>query len=247
LDKATERYNELLTTNRKLRDSITGLRHELGAYSTAWRKLEKKQAEVKKKMGELVQKTNDANSGRDGFQVRLLKMKELQTRERESSERELKELARKKEADAKLKAFLEEKIRNREDTVARKIEVERRKMEVGSGSLAGIGIVRGPRETIEVFDEVMADLRELVASWDGAKVNWEMDTRALIQRFAALEDRGYSLFGYVNELGMKAAGYRAKLETMKAEIEKEERKREGKEMGEGERRDKLEVNLANNR
>lgn len=243
LDKATERYNELLTNNRKLRDSITSVRHELAAYSGAWRKLDKEAAEVKKRMADLVLATNEANAARDASQIRLLRLKEVQSREREAYEREMRELQRKKEADAKLRQFLAEKIAERKE---KRIELERERRELDkgvSGSIAVLHQIRTLRETVDLYAEVLEELRDMVAAWEGLDKNAakKLEAKELLQRFAALEHRSFSLFSYVNELAMKAANYRAKLAVMRDEIKAAEQKRAERNQGTEEKRDKLEV------
>ncbi|KAI9013562.1 hypothetical protein DFJ74DRAFT_291479 [Hyaloraphidium curvatum] len=246
LDKATEKYNELLIAGRRLREQVTSVRHELVAYTQAWRRLEREAGEIKRRSGELVQATNAANAARDASQVQLLRLREVQAREREAFEREARENRRRREADEELRSFLAEKLRERSEKKV-ELERERRELERASGSIPAMLVARTPRETVEVYTEALDELKEMVAAWEDAGASGQGDLgdpKQLVARFVQLEHRGYSLFGYVNELGMQAAGHRAKLAAMRAEIDEADKKRRIKQEGEDERRDRLQRALA---
>ena len=94
LDKALKKYNEALSSNKKLRENIDNLRRERLVFDQIYRKLEKELGEKKREMARIIEVSNKAYEARDAAQAEMASLKAQADKEQSEFESEWKELGK---------------------------------------------------------------------------------------------------------------------------------------------------------
>eukprot|EP00898_Chlorokybus_atmophyticus_P005341 jgi/Chlat1/5808/Chrsp4S00482 len=94
LDKALTKYNESVAANRRLRESIDGLRRERLVFDGIHKKLEKELADRKREMAAIIETSNLAYEARDAALQQMAQLKAQAEREQQAFEAEWRELGR---------------------------------------------------------------------------------------------------------------------------------------------------------
>lgn len=196
LELALNEYDDQLTKNGNLRETIDHLKKERNVFGGLKKRLEAELLEQKKQMGEIIDESNQAYEARDDAQARMNALKERSEKELQESTMELKELNRVLEQERKLKEFMAAKGRDRAKEL---VEAAKARKEKGEAK-------ERPDELISQYELVFTQLKQVCGI---------EDTAELVDRFIETEDRNFSLFNLVNELNTN-------IETLKEQISRVE-------------------------
>ena len=75
LDKANQKFNEAIASNKKLREEIDNLRRERVIFDNIYKKLEKELHDKRKEMANIIELANSAYEDRDRAQEQLQALK----------------------------------------------------------------------------------------------------------------------------------------------------------------------------
>eukprot|EP00042_Codosiga_hollandica_P044626 m.444391 g.444391 ORF g.444391 m.444391 type:complete len:632 (+) comp56834_c0_seq2:2057-3952(+) len=205
LEKTLKKYNDYLTENAKLRQTIEHLKTERIAFDALHRKLDRELDDIKTAMADVIEKSNQAYEARDEAQSKILALKEKHDKEVAQYNIEVKELTRVLEHDRKLRSFMGAKGQDRVK------ELER------TGRLSAIRKTtssdkdKKPEETIQSYEEAFEKIKQATGI---------QNIDRLVNRFIEVEDQNFSLFNYVNELNNEIEMLQEKIAETKADIEK---------------------------
>ena len=104
LDKALVKFNQSLSSNRKLREQIDDLRRERVVFDNIYKKLEKELHEKKKQMANVIELSNMTYEQRDNCQMEITAIDQANRKEQEDFEEQMIELGRMLEQDFKLQS-----------------------------------------------------------------------------------------------------------------------------------------------
>ena len=113
LEKTLKKYNQLLTGNAKLRETIDHLKTERAAFDNISKKLERELTEQKKAMADVIDKSNAAYEARNEAQSKIAQLKDKNDKELAQYNTDIKDLTRLLEHDRKLKEFMGTKGQDR--------------------------------------------------------------------------------------------------------------------------------------
>jgi len=181
VEHALNGYDNQLTRNAKLRESIDHLKKERNVFSGLKAKLVAQLAEQKKMMGEIIDASNQAYETRDDAQARMLALRERSDKELQESTMELKELNRVLEQERKLKDFMGVKGRDRAKDLEQAAKARKEKGEAKEK----------PEEIISQYEDVFNQIKQHCGI---------QETSKLVDQFIETEDRNFSKFNLVNEL-----------------------------------------------
>merc|ERR1719224_43133 len=114
LDKALQKFNVAIATNKNLREQIDTFRSERVVFDDIYRKLENELQQKKKEMANIIEQANAAYEARDSAQAQMAALKQQADKEHAEFEKEWTELGRLIENDKKMKEFMRQRHRQQE-------------------------------------------------------------------------------------------------------------------------------------
>jgi hypothetical protein len=216
LDKGLLKFNEAISHNKTLRDTIDDLRRERVVFENIYRKMERELQDRKKQMAEIIELSNQSYEQRDTYQMEVAAIEQANRKEQEEFEEQMVELGRMLDTELKLPA----PGANRPNTTGMGSTGGRRSASGGdmnrgawgSSSNLSIGGSDGqPFERIQNFEEAFNKIKAATGI---------TDIEELVKSFIKNEDHNFSLFNYVNEQNNEVE----KLEEQIQLLREEERK-----------------------
>jgi len=198
LDKALQKFNEAVATNKELRDQIDGLRRERVVFDNIYKKLEAELQQKKKEMANIIEQANAAYEARDSAQQQMAALKQQADKEHSEFEKEWRELGRLIDNDKKMKEFMRQKERARAqgDQKGELSQDEENKLKKKVTKSAW-GIAKD-KAAININQEKVQTYEEAFGKIQAATGISDIDE--LVQNFINAEDQNFSLFNYANEL-----------------------------------------------
>eukprot|EP00397_Hematodinium_sp_SG-2012_P020541 GEMP01021167.1.p1 GENE.GEMP01021167.1~~GEMP01021167.1.p1 ORF type:complete len:541 (+),score=178.19 GEMP01021167.1:71-1693(+) len=218
LDKALQKFNESVATNKELREQIDGLRRERVVFDNIYKKLEAELQQKKKEMANIIEQANAAYEARDSAQAQMAALKQQADKEHCEFEKEWRELGRLIENDKKMKEFMRQKETQRTAGTDQKGELStdqesklRSKVTKSAWGIAkdkaGINV---NQEKVQTYEEAFAKIQAATGI---------SDIDELVQNFINAEDQNFSLFNYANELSADIEKQEADIAELQAEME----------------------------
>merc|ERR1740138_708691 len=198
LDKALQKFNEGIEANRGLREQIDTLRGERAVFDDIYRKLESELHSKKKEMANIIEQANAAYEARDSAQAQMAALKQQADKEHAEFEKEWRELGKLIENDKKMKEFMRQKVRSKEEgklAVTNNSEEDKlrknRSMKSGFDTAKSQVAVTSHQDQIITYEEAFSKIQAATGI---------CDIDDLVQNFINAEDQNYTLFKYNNEL-----------------------------------------------
>merc|ERR1740138_349389 len=198
LDKALQKFNEAIEANRALREQIDTLRRERVVFDDIYRKLENELHSKKKEMANIIEQANAAYEARDSAQAQMAALKQQADKEHAEFEKEWRELGKLIENDKKMKEFMRQKVRSKEEgklAVTNNSEEDKlrknRSMKSGFDTAKSQVAVTSHQDQIITYEEAFSKIQAATGI---------CDIDDLVQNFINAEDQNYTLFKYNNEL-----------------------------------------------
>uniref|UniRef100_A0A8C6FUL9 Coiled-coil domain containing 63 n=1 Tax=Moschus moschiferus TaxID=68415 RepID=A0A8C6FUL9_MOSMO len=201
LNLITLHFDQMLTTNAKLRKEIEDLRYEKAAYDNVYQHLRRRLLMQKKTMNVAIEQSAQAYEQRLEAMARMAAMKDRQQKDISQYNLEIRELERVYEHETKLKAFLLIKLNDRLE-----FEEHSKKEEALKAKKSG---KKSKGESFESFE--VAHLRLLKLTRTG-------NLNQLIEEFLAKEEKNFARFTYVTELNNDMEMMHKKIERIQNEI-----------------------------
>mmetsp|Transcript_19437 Transcript_19437/g.35346 ORF Transcript_19437/g.35346 Transcript_19437/m.35346 type:complete len:551 (+) Transcript_19437:59-1711(+) len=199
LDKALQKFNMAIASNRNLREQIDTLRRERVVFDDIYRKLENELHSKKREMAHIIEQANAAYEARDSAQAQMAALKQQADKEHAEFEKEWRELGRLIENDKKMKEFMRQKVRNRAEEAKAlegggKTEEERHRKK----------IIKNAWDTTKTLVNITSS-QEKVSTYEDAFTKIQAatgicDIDELVSAFINAEDHNFTLFKYNNEL-----------------------------------------------
>ncbi|XP_010839685.1 PREDICTED: coiled-coil domain-containing protein 63 [Bison bison bison] len=201
LNLVTVHFDQMLTTNAKLRKEIEDLRHEKAAYDNVYQHLRRRLLTQKKTMNVAIEQSAQAYEQRLEAMARMAAMKDRQQKDISQYNLEIRELERVYDHETKLKSFLLIKLNDRLE-----FEEQSKKEEALKAKKYGKKSKGASFESYEV-----AHLRLLKLTKTG-------NLNQLIEEFLAKEEKNFARFTYVTELNNDMEMMHKKIERIQNEI-----------------------------
>ncbi|XP_023153907.2 coiled-coil domain-containing protein 114 [Amphiprion ocellaris] len=205
LDKALTRFNEQMSTNKRLRQEVQTLHIERVRFQQLRNRLSKELQEVRKNTAEVTNLSNAAYDARVEVQSKMTMMREKAVKECAQYNAEMKELQRVIAYESNLKGFMSTKCNEKNE----------------GDSDQGMG----PRQLSELKEQNRMDSDEelLDALEEMFKRNQiatgEDDLDLLVTRFIQAEDRNFALYNFVTEQNKEAEALRDEISQIQEEME----------------------------
>ncbi|XP_006865557.1 PREDICTED: coiled-coil domain-containing protein 63 [Chrysochloris asiatica] len=183
LNLATIHFDNMLTTNAKLRKEIEDLRFEKAAYDHVYQQLLRRLFMQKKTMNVAIEQSAQAYEQRLEAMARMAALKDRQQKDISQYNLEIRELERIYAHEHKLKSFLLIKLNDRSEFEEQSKKEEALKVKKYGKKSKG--------ESFESYE--VAHLRLLKLSENG-------NLNELIKEFLAKEEKNFARFTYVTEL-----------------------------------------------
>jgi len=198
LDKALQKFNESVATNKHLRDAIDGLRRERVVFDNIYKKLEAELQQKKKEMANIIEQANAAYEARDSAQQQMAALKQQADKEHAEFEKEWRELGRLIDNDKKMKEFMRQKERARtqgdqkgELTADEETKIKKKVTKSAWGIAKDKAAINVNQEKVQTYEEAFGKIQAATGI---------SDIDELVQNFINAEDQNFSLFNYANEL-----------------------------------------------
>lgn len=198
LDKALQKFNEAVATNKHLRDQIDGLRRERVVFDNIHKKLEAELQQKKKEMANIIEQANAAYEARDSAQQQMAALKQQADKEHSEFEKEWRELGRLIDNDKKMKEFMRQKERARtagdqkgELTADEETKLKKKVTKSAWGIAKDKAAINVNQEKVQTYEEAFGKIQAATGI---------SDIDELVQNFINAEDQNFSLFNYANEL-----------------------------------------------
>ncbi|KAI4536250.1 hypothetical protein MJG53_014423 [Ovis ammon polii x Ovis aries] len=199
LNLVTVHFDQMLTTNAKLRKEIEELRHEKAAYDNVYQHLCRRLLMQKKTMNVAIEQSAQAYEQRLEAMARMAAMKDRQQKDISQYNLEIRELERVYDHETKLKSFLLIKLNDRLEFEEQSKKEEALKAKKYRKKSKG--------ESFESYE--VAHLRLLKLTKTG-------NLNQLIEEFLAKEEKNFARFTYVTELNNDMEMMHKKIERIQA-------------------------------
>ncbi|KAI6051772.1 coiled-coil domain-containing protein 63 isoform X1 [Marmota monax] len=183
LNRVTEHFDKMLTSNAKLRQEIENLRFEKATYDNIYQQLCQSLLSQKKTMNLAIEQSSQAYEQSMQAMARMAAMKDRQQKDISEYNLEIRELERLYDLEAKLKSFLHVKLKDRmelEEDAKKKEALKTKRQRKNSKG-----------ESFESYQVAHLRLMKLVE--DG-------NLSQLIEDFLAKEEKNFARFTYIMEL-----------------------------------------------
>jgi len=237
LDKALIKFNEAISHNKKLRDSIDDLRRERVVFENIYRKMERELQDRKKQMAEIIELSNQSYEQRDTYQMEVAAIEQANRKEQEDFEEQMIELGRMLETELRLPppggatrpsttggggrggeggGGNNSKKGSTWGGAAGGSMVGSASFSGGIGGVGGgvgsSGITDGTSfERIQNFEEAFNKIKGATGI---------TDIQELVRTFIKNEDHNFSLFNYVNEQNNEIEKYEEQIQMLREEEKK---------------------------
>jgi len=198
LDKALQKFNESIEANRLLREQIDTLRRERVVFDDIYKKLDNELHSKKKEMANIIEQANAAYEARDSAQAQMAALKQQADKEHAEFEKEWRELGKLIENDKKMKEFMRQKVRSKEESklaVTNNSDEDKlrknRSMKSGFDTAKSQVAVTSHQDQIITYEEAFSKIQAATGI---------CDIDDLVQNFINAEDQNFTLFKYNNEL-----------------------------------------------
>merc|ERR1719460_2632303 len=170
-------------------------------------------------MASIIEQANAAYEARDSAQQQMAALKQQADKEHSEFEKEWKELGRLIENDKKMKEFMRQKERSRNDEESAvkgdlSVDEEQKLKKKVTKSAWGIAkdkaAINVSMEKVQTFEEAFAKIQAATGI---------SDIDELVQNFINAEDQNFSLFNYANELSGDIEKLEAQISELKGELE----------------------------
>lgn len=187
LEKALVRFNEVLATNRELRNVIDTLRQERSVFESVYGKLEKELGEKKRAMATLIESSNQAYEARDLANMEAAKIQQEANAERVVFEHQLE--AMDAAVDAEVDAAKQHEASMRGTLTMDEEDNLKRDLQETSKAVANAEtIAKAHAARVEAYEDAFNRMREETGI---------DDVEELVQVFLKNEDANFSLFNHV--------------------------------------------------
>jgi len=190
LDKANQKFNEAIATNKSLRQNIDSLRRERVIFDNLYKKLEKELHEKRKNMASIIESANSAYEERDKANDQIQNLKQQAKREESDFQNELKSLAELMEKHRKTLDYIKMTEKQRDET-ENTAEVEAEKLRIQTQKL--LKEKNANTATIEKLQKYEEDLAKIQAA------THITDFDKLVETFIKNEEKNFATFKFVNE------------------------------------------------
>ena len=200
LEKALVKFNEAISHNKVLRDTIDDLRRERVVYENIYRKMERELQDRKQQMAEIIELSNQSYEQRDTYQMEIAAIEQANRKEQDDFEEQMIELGRLLENDLRLPT---------PGANTRKALTARFKPgKTGEGGVdAGGDTLDGTRtggfsktKTLSGDHSSLDRVQNFEEAFNKIKAATGItDIEELVRTFIKNEDHNFSLFNYVNE------------------------------------------------
>nr|XP_020745654.1 coiled-coil domain-containing protein 63 isoform X3 [Odocoileus virginianus texanus] len=201
LNLVTVHFDQMLTTNAKLRKEIEDLRYEKAAYDNVYQHLHRRLLMQKKTMNVAIEQSAQAYEQRLEAMARMAAMKDRQQKDISQYSLEIRELERVYDHETKLKSFLLVKLNDRLE-----FEEQSKKEEVLKAKKFG---KKSKGESFESYEVAHLRLLKLIKTGN---------LNQLIEEFLAKEEKNFARFTYVTELNNDMEMMHKKIERIQNEI-----------------------------
>eukprot|EP00899_Mesostigma_viride_P016003 jgi/Mesvir1/24403/Mv11071-RA.1 len=208
LDKALIKFNESLSHNKELRDTIDNLRRERSAFDSIYRKLERELHDRKREMAAVIEVSNIAYEARDQAQNEIAALKAQADREQAQFEAEMRELNRQLEEDRR--RVMMNRV-ERERQLNHEEEEARMRRKTVKSAMVNRDATPGAEEKVQSYEEAFAKIQAATGI---------TDIDELVTTFIQAEDQNFSLFNYVNDLNQEMEKLEEQVAEIKEEIER---------------------------
>ncbi|EDQ92324.1 uncharacterized protein MONBRDRAFT_17015 [Monosiga brevicollis MX1] len=202
VEQGTRKYNEILTSNAKLREQIDHLKQERRVFDGLHRKLEKELTQHRRDIAELVAQSQQAYDARDEAHHRMSMLEEKSAKELNQHDADIKALKRTLEHDRKLKSFMGVKAQPRGQD------------ELAASHKRNANQSDQPEAMVQTYEAAFKQLKEATGI---------EETNKLVERFIQMEDQNFSLFNYVNELNNELESLTEQVHELQSSIDKFQR------------------------
>ena len=203
LDKANQKFNEAIASNKKLREEIDNLRRERVIFDNIYQKLEKELQDKRKEMANIIEEANRAYEDRDRAQDQLSSLKQTAEKEQVDFEKEWKELNTLIEKDKKMKDFL--KLRQNERDEGELSEMQKSENE----SFKRGPSPQVPEGRIKNYEEAFNKIQSATGV---------QDIDLLVNSFIKAEEKNFKLFKFVNEVSNDIESLEKQIQGLQIEI-----------------------------
>mmetsp|Transcript_125843 Transcript_125843/g.218023 ORF Transcript_125843/g.218023 Transcript_125843/m.218023 type:complete len:550 (+) Transcript_125843:81-1730(+) len=199
LDKALQKFNMAIASNRTLREQIDTFRRERVVFDDIYKKLENELHSKKREMANIIEQANAAYTARDEAQAQMAALKQQADKEHAEFEKEWRELGRLIENDKKMKEFMRQKVRNRtdeakgQDSGGKTTEEMHRKKIIKNAwdTTKTLVNITSSQEKVTTYEEAFTKIQAATGI---------CDIDELVTAFITAEDQNFTLFKYNNEL-----------------------------------------------
>uniref|UniRef100_A0A1A8UR34 Coiled-coil domain containing 114 n=1 Tax=Nothobranchius furzeri TaxID=105023 RepID=A0A1A8UR34_NOTFU len=204
LDRASTRFNEQMAKNNRLKEELQTLHIERARFQHLRNRLNKELQDVRKSIGQIINRSTAAYDGRVEAQAKMNTMKAKAEKDRAHYNAEMKELERIFSHEFSTKDFMSiksRKIAEKDDdhgaTPRQLSALKEQKVDSGEESLVAL------EEALEKIQTVMGD------------DNLDL----LVNRFIQAEDRNFALFNFVNDQNNEAETLRKQISQIQKQME----------------------------
>lgn len=195
LDRSLTKFNQVISSNKKLRAEIENLREERKVFNNIYHNMEKELFGKKKDMAETIEQSNDAYEDRDEAVDHLKSLATLRQQTIESYQRQFAELDSIIKTDRDLNEKIKQQEKERTAGFMGKNRDEETKLK--SKVIKGNWMLAEKRAKQIIQQEKIKQFHDRFRK---IETSCNVTIEELIQQFKESEDANFSLFTYVNEL-----------------------------------------------
>eukprot|EP01029_Cantina_marsupialis_P009111 TRINITY_DN2133_c0_g3_i1.p1 TRINITY_DN2133_c0_g3~~TRINITY_DN2133_c0_g3_i1.p1 ORF type:complete len:560 (-),score=210.49 TRINITY_DN2133_c0_g3_i1:68-1747(-) len=194
LDKALVKFNEGLSHNKELRETIDNLRRERVVFDDIYRKLEKELIDKKRQMADVIEKSNQAYEERDSWQLEVASLQQQASKEAVEHEAAMSELNKVLAEQVDLLEQQEEEEEEDQEELTRR---NKDGLSLAQDKAAVQFSMDKVKSYKQAFDRILSAMgMEPTEEGDEEEIG---RIEELVTKFIKTEDQNFSLFNYVNE------------------------------------------------
>lgn len=212
LEKALVKFNEAISHNKSLRDTIDDLRRERVVYENIYRKMERELQDRKQQMAEIIELSNQSYEQRDTYQMEIAAIEQANRKEQDDFEEQMVELGRMLEAELRLPT---------PGTTTRRGTARQMPgagdSSTNSADTLGFSKSKGTASSKMPGDHSHIDrVQNFEEAFNKIKAATGItDIEELVRTFIKNEDHNFSLFNYVNEQNNEIEKYEEQIQLLK--------------------------------
>eukprot|EP01017_Pseudomicrothorax_dubius_P048784 TRINITY_DN8950_c0_g3_i4.p1 TRINITY_DN8950_c0_g3~~TRINITY_DN8950_c0_g3_i4.p1 ORF type:complete len:476 (+),score=174.56 TRINITY_DN8950_c0_g3_i4:212-1639(+) len=206
LDKANQKFNEAIATNKHLRSEIDSLRRERVIFDNLYKKLERELHEKRKHMADIIESANTAYEERDKANDQIQGLKQQAKRDAQEFEKDLRELSQVVQRNKALD-LIKVTEKGREEQTDERLETEKSKLRAQ------------PRKAEKALEPVQVEKIAKLEE-DFAKIQAATGIKSindLVKIFVENEEKNFTMFKYVNELSNEIEVLQKTIDELKEE------------------------------